>query len=107
MGSSHYCEYVDAICPDSIYRSKFKCMFSQYRKRMLENAILLFFSISVPIQDLEDDSDKLDYICDDSASEPESSSSKKKSYSLDPDHKLLLRSARPLLQSRNAAVSLS
>ncbi|KAK3930683.1 AP-3 complex subunit beta-2 [Frankliniella fusca] len=28
----------------------------------------------------------------------------KKSYSLDPDHRLLLRNARPLLQSRNASV---
>jgi AP-3 complex subunit beta len=59
------------------------------------------------MQDLEDDSDKLYYVDDDSASESESNSCKKKSYSLDPDHKLLLRSARPLLQSRNAAVSCS
>lgn len=29
----------------------------------------------------------------------------KKTYSLDPDHRLLLRNARPLLQSRNASVS--
>ncbi len=28
----------------------------------------------------------------------------KKTYSLDPDHRLLLRNARPLLQSRNASV---
>ena len=59
----------------------------------------------IVVQDLEDDSDKLYYVDDDSTSEPESNSSKKKLYSLDPDHKLLLRSARPLLQSRNAAVS--
>lgn len=31
--------------------------------------------------------------------------SKKKTYIMDPDHRLLLRSCKPLLQSRNAAVS--
>lgn len=31
--------------------------------------------------------------------------SKKKTYVMDPDHRLLLRSCKPLLQSRNAAVS--
>ena len=31
---------------------------------------------------------------------------KKKPYSMDPDHRLLLRVSKPLLQSRNAAVSL-
>lgn len=31
----------------------------------------------------------------------------KKTYSLDPDHRLLLRNARPLLQSRNASVSVT
>ena len=30
---------------------------------------------------------------------------KKKAYSMDSDHRLLLRNAKPLLQSRNAAVS--
>ena len=30
---------------------------------------------------------------------------KKKSYTMDPDHRLLLRNAKPLLQSRNASVS--
>ena len=30
---------------------------------------------------------------------------KKKPYSMDSDHRLLLRNAKPLLQSRNAAVS--
>ncbi|XP_065225046.1 AP-3 complex subunit beta-1 [Planococcus citri] len=42
----------------------------------------------------------------DSGSEAETEP-KKKTYILDPDHKLLLRSARPLLQSRNAAVVMS
>ena len=32
---------------------------------------------------------------------------KKKLYSMDPDHRLLLRVSKPLLQSRNAAVSAS
>ena len=32
---------------------------------------------------------------------------KKKTYSMDPDHRLLLKNAKPLLQSRNAAVSRS
>ena len=31
---------------------------------------------------------------------------KKKGYTMDPDHRLLLKNAKPLLQSRNAAVSL-
>ena len=29
---------------------------------------------------------------------------KKKAYTMDPDHRLLLKNAKPLLQSRNAAV---
>ena len=34
-----------------------------------------------------------------------SKKSKKKPYAMDPDHRLLLRVTKPLLQSRNAAVS--
>ena len=46
----------------------------------------------------EDDSDK--------ESHPEESEKpKKKPYIMDPDHRLLLRNTKPLLSSRNAAVS--
>lgn len=59
------------------------------------------------LNDTDEDSDKPFYPDDESTSGMESESSKKKTYTLDPDHKLLLRSARPLLQSRNAAVVMS
>lgn len=38
--------------------------------------------------------------------EGEVDKAKKPSYSLDMDHRLLLRNAKPLLQSRNASVSI-
>lgn len=56
-------------------------------------------------QAIDDESDKPFYPEDESSSELESEEGKKKTYSLDADHKLLLRSVRPLLQSRNAAVN--
>lgn len=34
----------------------------------------------------------------------EKTDKKKKSYTMDPDHRLLIRNTKPLLQSRNAAV---
>lgn len=36
--------------------------------------------------------------------EEKEKSSRKKSYAMDPDHRLLIRNTKPLLQSRNAAV---
>ncbi|KAK7601336.1 hypothetical protein V9T40_008777 [Parthenolecanium corni] len=59
------------------------------------------------INAIDDESDKPFYPEDESSSELESEEGKKKTYSLDADHKLLLRSVRPLLQSRNAAVVMS
>lgn len=40
----------------------------------------------------------------DSDDEEEEKSGKKKPYAMDPDHRLLIRNTKPLLQSRNAAV---
>lgn len=40
----------------------------------------------------------------DSDDEEKEKSGKKKPYSMDPDHRLLIRNTKPLLQSRNAAV---
>ena len=42
---------------------------------------------------------------DDSDDETTEKKPKKESYVMDPDHRLLLRTCKPLLQSRNAAVS--
>ena len=42
---------------------------------------------------------------DDSDDETAEKKPKKESYVMDPDHRLLLRTCKPLLQSRNAAVS--
>ena len=41
----------------------------------------------------------------DESGDEESSAPKKLTYIMDPDHRLLLRTCKPLLQSRNAAVS--
>lgn len=49
-------------------------------------------------EDEEDDED------DDNSESKGKTEKPKKSYSLDPDHRLLLRNAKPLLQSRNASV---
>uniref|UniRef100_A0A1B6FZ03 AP-3 complex subunit beta n=1 Tax=Cuerna arida TaxID=1464854 RepID=A0A1B6FZ03_9HEMI len=53
---------------------------------------------------LESDDNQLPFYEED---EPESDKNKKPAPSLDPDHKLLLRNAKPLLQSRNASVVMS
>ena len=50
--------------------------------------------------DSEDDEEEND----DKEDENEEKVPKKKPYVMDPDHRLLLRSTKPLLQSRNAAV---
>lgn len=52
-----------------------------------------------PFYDEDDD--------DENESDTKSRAKKKVPYSLDPDHRLLLRNARPLLQSRNASVVMS
>ena len=44
------------------------------------------------------------YDCDDSDKENDEEAPKKKPYVMDPDHRLLLRTCKPLLNSRNAAV---
>ena len=51
----------------------------------------------------EEDSDEED---SDEKQRKKKKKPKKKPYSMDPDHRLLLRVSKPLLQSRNAAVSL-
>lgn len=51
----------------------------------------------------EDSENSKSFYENESGSEAETEP-KKKTYVLDADHKLLLKSARPLLQSRNAAV---
>ena len=54
----------------------------------------------------DSESDNSDSDDDDEDEEKKSSKKpKKKAYSMDPDHRLLLRVSKPLLQSRNAAVS--
>lgn len=40
----------------------------------------------------------------DSEDEEKEKSDKKRPYTMDPDHRLLIRNTKPLLQSRNAAV---
>ncbi|XP_028935705.1 AP-3 complex subunit beta-1 isoform X2 [Ornithorhynchus anatinus] len=51
---------------------------------------------------LEENNEKNFYESDDEQQEP--SHQVKKPYSMDPDHRLLIRNTKPLLQSRNAAV---
>ncbi|XP_078473545.1 AP-3 complex subunit beta-2 [Lampetra fluviatilis] len=56
---------------------------------------------------LEENSEKAFYGSDDEAAEEKASDSplpKSKPYMMDPDHRLLLRNTKPLLQSRNTAV---
>ncbi len=53
-------------------------------------------------QDSDDEDDD-----DDEEEDHEEKAGKAKPYIMDPDHRLLLRVTKPLLQSRNAAVSLS
>ena len=45
------------------------------------------------------------YAKESDASEDDNEAPKKQMYIMDPDHRLLLRTCKPLLQSRNAAVS--
>lgn len=57
-------------------------------------------------EDLKDGIDKPFYESDNSQSkDEEDTKNDKKSYVMDPDHRLLLRNCKPLLQSRNSAVS--
>ena len=53
-------------------------------------------------EDSEEDSDEDE---DDEKEKKKKKKSKKKPYIMDNDHRLLLRNAKPLLQSRSAAVS--
>jgi len=59
-------------------------------------------------QDTSDESadvkEKAFYSSSNDESESEDDSPSKPSYIMDPDHRLLLRNAKPLLNSRNAAV---
>lgn len=57
----------------------------------------LFFSQD----DGPEDNEKNFYESDD---EEQEKSGRKKPYAMDPDHRLLIRNTKPLLQSRNAAV---
>ncbi len=60
---------------------------------------------------LEESSEKAFYASDDEEDEDKKAEAttlaKRKPYVMDPDHRLLLRNTKPLLQSRNAAVSLT
>lgn len=60
---------------------------------------------------LEEGDEKSFYASDEEEEEEKkveaSALAKRKPYVMDPDHRLLLRNTKPLLQSRNAAVSLS
>jgi len=51
------------------------------------------------LQNLEEDENRPFY-----DSDSDSSNTKKPKFTLDPDHRLLLRNTKPLLQSRNASV---
>ncbi len=62
-----------------------------------------FISIQSGVADENDD--KHFYESSDSEKEADSTQIKKKQYVMDPDHRLLLRTCKPLLNSRNAAVS--
>lgn len=57
---------------------------------------------------MDEDSDSNQFYSDDNESDSvkEPVSDNKTTYVLDADHRLLLRNTKPLLQSRNAAVSL-
>lgn len=55
--------------------------------------------------DDDDESDSDDESDEEGEEKKSSKKPKKKAYSMDPDHRLLLRVSKPLLQSRNAAVS--
>jgi AP-3 complex subunit beta len=57
-----------------------------------------------PFYDDEDDDDDDDDDDDVDVEEQKKEEKTKKTYTLDPDHRLLLRSTKPLLQSRNASV---
>lgn len=67
-----------------------------------------FINIVLNYQDVIDEqSEKAFYGSDEdkeSEEEEESTEPKKKPYIMDPDHRLLLRNTKPLLNSRNAAV---
>lgn len=52
----------------------------------------------------KDGEEKPFYESDNSQSKDEDDTKNKKSYVMDPDHRLLLRNCKPLLQSRNSAV---
>jgi AP-3 complex subunit beta len=58
------------------------------------------FNILQDIEDEDEENKKPFYEDEDEAEEEQ----EKRAPTLDPDHRLLLRSAKPLLQSRNAAV---
>ena len=62
-----------------------------------------FYESSDESDEEEEESDEED---SDENGHKKKKKSKKKPYSMDPDHRLLLRVSKPLLQSRNAAVSL-
>ena len=53
---------------------------------------------------MDDNDEKAFYDSSESEKEPEEDKPKKKPYVMDPDHRLLLRTCKPLLNSRNASV---
>ena len=53
----------------------------------------------------DENDEKHFYESSDSEKETEAAEPKKKTYIMDADHRLLLRTCKPLLNSRNAAVS--
>ncbi|XP_075234069.1 adaptor related protein complex 3 subunit ruby [Lycorma delicatula] len=59
------------------------------------------------LQESGDESEEKFFYDDDDNDKNNKNKSKKTPHSLDPDHRLLLRNARPLLQSRNASVVMS
>ena len=63
-----------------------------------------FYSDEDKKEDSESDSDEEDESEEESRGDKKRKS-RKKPYVMDPDHRLLLRNSKPLLQSRSAAVS--
>ena len=76
---------------------------------MLHFRLFIIFTTTNLLQELADENDsKHFYASSESEKEDEDeddSTPKKKPYLMDVDHRLLLRTCKPLLNSRNAAVS--
>lgn len=94
MGTGGHCQYAYKICQDAVRQSK--CRRNNFANSNKCNPSL---NLHAFIQSLEEDESRPFY-----DSDSDTSNSKKPKFSLDPDHRLLLRNTKPLLQSRNASV---